>query len=66
MNKYVRLTESDIVRIINKIINEQDETNYEEPDPKQFVSLANNSKSNPQTSKLSEYEDEEDDFEGEF
>jgi hypothetical protein len=32
MSKYIRLSESQLVKIIKKIINEEDETNFKEPD----------------------------------
>jgi hypothetical protein len=69
MSKYVKLSESQLVKIIQKVINEQDETNFKEPDPKLFALAMSNSKpgikSDSQQSSLAEEDDdfEDDDFE---
>lgn len=66
MSKYVKLTESQLVNIIQKVINEQDETNSKEPDPKLFAMSNSKSgvKSDSQQSSLDEDDDdiEDDDF----
>jgi meiotically up-regulated gene 157 (Mug157) protein len=69
MKKYIRLTESDIKRIIKKLIKEQDETSFKEPDPNLFKMSINNNQPNSKQSGLTEYDDEEfeeDDFEEDF
>jgi hypothetical protein len=69
MSKYVKLTESQLVKIIQKVINEQDETNFKEPDPKLSTLAMSNSKPgvklDSQQSSLAEEGDdfEDDDFE---
>lgn len=63
MSKHVKLTESQLVKIIQKVINEQDETNFKEPDPKLFAMSNSKSsvKSDSQQSSLSEDNDENED-----
>jgi hypothetical protein len=65
MSKYIKLTESQLVKIIQKVINEQDETNFKEPDPKLFAMLNNKSgvKSDSKQSSLEEDDDDDDDIE---
>jgi hypothetical protein len=64
MSKYVKLTESQLVKIIQKVINEQDEKNFKEPDPKLSTLAMSNSKHGIKSdSQQSSLEEEDDDFE---
>jgi hypothetical protein len=57
--KYIRLTESDLVKIVNKVIKEQDETSFEEPDPEIWDIVMNNPRKKPEDDGLAEDYDEE-------
>lgn len=59
MIKYIRLTESDLVKIVNKVIKEQDETSFEEPDPEIWDIVMNNPRKKPEDDGLAEDYDEE-------
>jgi hypothetical protein len=66
MSKYVKLTESQLVKMIQKVINEQNETNFEEPEPELYAIAMSNAKpgdeSGSQQSALAEYDDEDNDI----
>jgi hypothetical protein len=57
--KYIRLTESDLVKIVNKVIKEQDETSFEEPDREIWDIVMNNPRKKPEDDGLAEDYDEE-------
>lgn len=63
MSKHVKLTESQLVKIIQKVINEQDEKNFKEPDPKLFASAMSNSKSGVKSDSKQSSLEEDDDIE---
>lgn len=57
--KVLKLTEQDIRRIVEKVLSEtEDETQFAEPDPKEFPDLAINY-SQPHQSSMAEEEDED-------
>lgn len=53
MSRYIRLTESDLVEIVKKVIREEeDETSFEEPDPEIWSIAMNNIKKGSQDDTL--------------
>jgi hypothetical protein len=52
MSRYIRLTESDLVEIVKKVIREEDETSFEEPDPEIWSIAMNTIKKDSQDDTL--------------
>jgi hypothetical protein len=63
MSKYIRLTENELVKIVKKVIREQDETKFEEPEPEIWAMAMNNAKKSSDNAGLAEDFDESEDYE---
>lgn len=61
MSKILRLSESQLVEMIKKIINEQDETSYAEPEPELYTIAMKQAGKEPDNEIMAEDDDDDDD-----